>query len=122
MMPPRPHHCAHVLAVSVIAATIIGCYPVAEEPVRPNGVPAEAFWVGGADGGVFIRLEPPVAEPSTYSGAIYAENGLVEYEGRFTLEPASSEPFDIQDRQGVAGWDGTRVVLKDGRALVADVK
>lgn len=122
-MPPRPHHFAYLLAVVFMAAVIVGCYAVAEEPPRPAGLPADAFWVGGPDGGVFMRLEPPVGDATTYSGAIYNEfDGSVWYEGLMSLEPADSAPLDVRDRQQISGWDGTRIHLTDGRALVADVR
>ena len=121
-MARRPQRLLNVLATCLMLATMGGCDSVADEPPRPAGLPADAFWIGGPDGGVFMRLEPPVAAAPTYSGSIYHKNGLVWYEGRFTLEPAGGAPFDVRDRERIAGWDGTQIVLHDGRALVADVK
>ncbi len=122
-MPSRPQRLTYVLAGVVMAAPIAGCYAVAEPPPRPAGLPADAFWVGGPDGGVFMRLEPPTGDATTYSGAIdYEFDGSVWYEGRLRLEPADGAPFDVRERQQIAGWDGIQIHLTDGRALVADVK
>jgi hypothetical protein len=78
---------AHWFAVLVLAA-VAGCSFVAVEPPRPAGVPVDALWVGGPDGGVFMRLEATAANGATYWGTIYnGFTGSVWYEGRFTLEP-----------------------------------
>ncbi len=73
-----------------------------------------------AEGGVFVRLTASDAAAAAYSGAIYHPDGSVWYEGRFSLEPIGSAPLDANDHQRVTGWDGTQILLDDGRALVAD--
>jgi hypothetical protein len=123
MMRTRLLRYAHLLAVLVVATIVAGCSFVAEEPPRPAGVPADAFWVGGPDGGVFMRLEPTADNGATYRGAVYNEfTGSVWYEGRFILEPAGSPPVNVRDRRILSGWDGVAIHLTDGRALMADVK
>ena len=77
--------------------------------------------MGGSDGGVFvevIRHDGPGA-PS-YSGYVYHPDGSIWYEGRFTLEPATGLPIDTARKEQFAGWDGNRILLEDGRALVAE--
>jgi hypothetical protein len=32
-----------------------GCGPAAPLKIRPSGVPSDALWVGGADGGAYVR-------------------------------------------------------------------
>jgi hypothetical protein len=122
-MPAPPQRLVHVFSVIAMLAVMTACYAVTEEPPRPAAVPADAFWVGGPDGGVFMRLEPTASDAATYSGAIYNQfDGSVWYEGRLTLNPADGAPFDVKDRKQIAGWNGFEVLLYDGRALVADVK
>ncbi len=97
-----------------------GCVESTSGPPRPAGLPAEAFWLGGPDGGVFVELQRAEG-PSLpqYSGAVYHPDGSLWYKGRFTLEPSGGAPVDLKDRGQFAGWDGTRILLKDGRALLA---
>ena len=42
------------------------------------------------------------------------------YKGRFTLEPASGPAVDPASKKQFAGWDGNKILLQDGRALVAN--
>jgi hypothetical protein len=111
--------CARWMAVVVVGVVMFGCAG-SNTPARPAGLPSEAFWIGGADGGVFVRLAPSDATAADYSGAIYHPDGSVWYEGRFRLEPIGTAPLDANDYQRLTGWDGTQILLDDGRALVAD--
>jgi hypothetical protein len=114
--------CAHGVIVAVVAVVMFGCGRASNAPARPAGLPSEAFWIGGADGGVFVRLAASEAAADAYSGAIYHPDGSLWYEGRFRLEPVGSAPFEADDHERLTGWDGTQILLDDGRALVADEK
>jgi hypothetical protein len=108
------------LVLVVLATLVWGCTQNGSEPARPAGLPSDAFWLGGPEGGVFVSLKRHEERGSTsYSGAVYHPDGSVWYKGSFVLEPASGKPVDPSDRQQFAGWDGTQLLLEDGRALVA---
>ena len=88
------------------------------EPTRPPAVPASAFWLGGPDGGVFVHLKL-VTAPGVYTGSIYHPNGALWYRGRFLLRPAGGKAIDPADIHQFSFWDGSQLVLEDGRTLLA---
>ena len=103
------------LGVLVLAAYAAD---VSAEPPRPIGLPPDAFWVGGPDGGVYLTLQRSSAPGSaTYMGAVYYADGSIWYRGPLRLKPNGSKPIDPSDRKQFVGWDGTRVLLNDGRTL-----
>lgn len=94
-------------------------------PPRPRGVPAEAFWSGGPDGGVFVRLFREPADSSIVVRAeVYSDStGAPLYRGPLTLEPASGTLPILHDPRLYAGWDGQGLHLTDGRQLkIASLK
>lgn len=107
--------------VLVLAAILaLGGAAAASEPLRPAGVPAKAFWLGGPDGGVFVVLKRQQGTVSaSYSGAVYHPDGSLWYQGKFVLQPANGGSVDPEERGQFAGWDGTQLLLQDGRALIA---
>ena len=99
----------------LLAALIVGCGSM---PPRPDTVPAGAFWVGGSDGGVFVQLAKEPSDPDqVYRAKIYYEKGELWYEGTLTLEPPNGPPVDIANAEAFSGWDGTQLILADGRTL-----
>lgn len=115
-------HSTRVLPLVVAAgvAAMLGCSRLPCGTARPAGVPAQAFWLGGPDDGVFVQLNPhDGAAATSYSGSIYHSDGSIWYAGKFVLKPAGSRPIDPFDRAQFAGWDGTRILLQDGRSLLA---
>ena len=89
-------------------------------PQRPASVPKSASWLGGPDGGVFFELSSTdSAKGRNYRGTIWRDHGRVWYRGPFHVQPANSAPVDVKKSKQFAGWDGTRLVIDDGRALVA---
>ena len=88
------------------------------EPPRPAGVPQDAVWVGGPDGGVFVKLEKADGEPGTVRAAIYADHtGAILYQGALRLEPPAPQLPELGDPKLFNGWDGQRLLLRDGREL-----
>lgn len=86
-------------------------------PNRPKSVPADAVWVGGPDGGVWIVLKRSDRDPpGRYQAKIYYPSGDREYQGPLVLKPASPEPPAI-DPAELEGWDGDEVLLSNGRSL-----
>lgn len=100
--------------ISVAACTIESD----TSPARPAGLPADAVWIGGSDGGVFVRVIPGNT-PQAYSGAIYHPDGQVWYQGRFVMtgRTAPASPLTTAD---VSAWDGMKLLLKEGGTLVAE--
>ena len=87
------------------------------EPTRPPGVPADAFWVGGSDGGAFVQLR---RDGVGYSGAVYHADGERWFTGPFRLEPAGASAVDPSDHAAFTGWDGSQLLMTGGRALVSE--
>jgi hypothetical protein len=85
-------------------------------PPRPKGVPAEAIWAGGADGGEFILMRP--ARNGVYSTKIYNDQiGELEFDGALKLDGPSGPTIDVKDPKTYSGWDGEVMHLRDGRTL-----
>lgn len=91
-----------------------------EAPPRPAGVPENAKWVGGIDGGVFAVVEKRegVKPDLYYYGEIYFSSGELWYKGALALEPSTSS-FDPARSNLFSGWDGDALLLTDGRVLRA---
>lgn len=107
------------LVAALTCMLLCACTTVSQEPALPPSVPSDAFWVGGSDGGVFVRLEAAAAPTGVYRGAVYIEDGSIWFEGEFRLEPGDGQSLNVADRRLFTGWDGTRLLLGDGRKLVA---
>jgi hypothetical protein len=91
-----------------------------EPPPRPQGVPKNALWAGGADGGVFLIVRPVgPSQPDTYSAEIYNDHsGSRVHRGLLRLEPTRDAPFAVGEAASYSGWDGQALHLTDGRRLV----
>lgn len=87
------------------------------EPPRPPKVPAEAVWVGGPDGGVFIDCRR-AGSSAEYDCRLYHDHtGDLWDSGRYV---GSSEPplFNPRKAESYQGFDGERIILNDYRTLV----
>lgn len=105
----------HILVVLALSVFIVGCD---NEPSKPSNVPANAFFVGGKDGGVFLRCVRNFDNTKIYRCTIYNDfNGEVWSEGIFAIENENSE-FNPDDKEMYSAWDGARIILKDYRSLV----
>jgi hypothetical protein len=113
-----------------MAAAASACDPC-PVPERPAGVPAEARWAGGCEGGAWIGCATVVKEPFTaFSCTIHDHPGG---------NPIAAGPFVLADPirgRGTGGkyrpqaaafaepprqylrYDGTVIALPDGRYLV----
>ena len=108
------------LAFLPVVLLLAACTVEPAEPERPAAVPAEAAWVGGADGGVFVELETG-GSGDRFTGTIYYETtGEVWYRGAFRLDPAGSGAVPLDDPTQWNAWDGESLYLMDGRRLVAE--
>lgn len=95
--------------------------PPAEPPRRPGNVPANAFWVGGPDGGVFIHLQrspETKQQPRVYDAQIYNDgSGDLWYSGKLVLTGNLHPEPNIAEPETFLGWDGERLHLADGRTM-----
>jgi hypothetical protein len=88
-----------------------------QAPPRPSGVPENALWAGGLDGGAFILLTP-TSSASRYIGKVYDDNtGQVVFSGTLALDAKKSAPIDVADARAFDAWDGDTLYLTDGRTL-----
>jgi len=107
----------------------VACAPTA--PPRPTGLPVNAEWVGGYDGGAWIACRWQAKEPAaTYSCSVFSDSsGSTWAEGQFVL--AKSVPVGetqgvkyeaiadpIAGRPAYNSWDGSIIYLRDGSLLV----
>lgn len=93
----------------------IGSSP--EGPARPSGIPENAVWAGGVDGGNFILMTPTMPD-GTYLLKVYHDyTGELEFEGTVRLDRATNTPIAVGDGRSFNSWDGTRLSLMDGRTL-----
>lgn len=90
----------------------------ADQPKKPAGLPAQAVWVGGPDGGVFVFLERTNDRRGTFAAKIFHADGELWYAGLLVPAPRDAAG-DIEPGQHdqFAGWDGERLLLSDGRWL-----
>lgn len=87
-------------------------------PIRPLKVPQEAVWIGGADGGVFVRLRT-VPESHTVHADVYTDyTGDILYSGPLAMDPVGGSWPALNDASIYSFWDGENLYLKDGRRLV----
>jgi len=88
-----------------------------EAPARPSGVPDNAIWAGGADGGNFLLMSP-ARQDGTYSLKVYHDyTGELEFDGTVKLDGTSGGAIAVTDGKTFNSWDGRRLSLMDGRTL-----
>jgi hypothetical protein len=113
--------CSVLFALFTLTLLVGGCRSRQGGVAKPAGVPADAFRVGGADGGVYVELKKVASDPAdSYQGTIFEERtGIVWYRGKLKLLPNGNATIDVKDADLFSGWDGDALLLKDGRKLVA---
>lgn len=119
-----------VLSIAAAVTVIIGGLMVAialvishaeparpRRPERPAGVPPDAVWAGGVDGGDFFRCRP---ERTRYRCAVYDDHtGDLLAEGAFVLE---DEPGGVSKAAlQFDSFDGYTIYLR-GNRILAPVK
>lgn len=109
--------CLPVLVLLVIAA----CSTDIDPPLRPDGVPENAMWIGGIDGGAWVLLERRVGDPPRiYRAQVFGDQvGDKWYVGRLEIGPNIAAVESITDPEVFQIWDGDNLLLKDGRIMVA---
>jgi hypothetical protein len=91
--------------------------PIPVEPERPSNIPQKSIWVGGIDGGVFVRVKK-LAETANdiYYAEVYYVSGDLAYKGLMKIYPSGAS-FDINKKESYEGWDGDNIYLSKNRHL-----
>lgn len=84
--------------------------------IPPQG-PTGSWWLGGADGGVFIDFkDDDNIHDKLYSGTIYYDaDQTVWYRGPFKL--IGDLAFNVENHEQYLAWDGERLYLQESSYL-----
>jgi len=87
-----------------------------EQYAAPQG-PKGSWWLGGADGGVFVDIKEDNNRNDTiYYGTIYFDSDKsIWYQGPFKL--VGSIKFQVDNHEQYSGWDGERLHLQGSSYL-----
>ena len=100
----------------IFSFTLIACEQYqAPDSNGPNG----SWWVGGADGGVYVFIEDDInSTDNIYQGTIYYDSDkTVWYKGKF--EYNINMPLNYKNKKLYSGWDGERLFFIDNSYLKA---
>ena len=99
----------------VLSFLLLACDNQSIKEKGPDGT----WWVGGADGGVYVFIEDDENKTDQlYQGTIYYEHDLsVWYSGKFKYSKMT--PLDYKDKSIYDGWDGEKLFLKNNHYLTA---
>lgn len=112
-------------SIAFLLAIAFGCIEQADDmsetSQRPQGVPESAFWIGGADGGVFIVVQKnkELQAHIYYSEIYHDQTGELWYKGRLAMQPSDQPYVDHTKQELFMSWDGESLHLSDGRVLQA---
>ena len=86
---------------------------------KQNTGPEGSWWLGGDDGGVYIKIEEDSnPNDNIYQGVIFFDHDkTVWYRGPLKL--VGKLKFSIKDHNSYRFWDGERVQLKESSYLEA---
>ena len=99
----------------VVAAVLTGCYRKFP-PDRPAGVPSEAIWAGGLDGGSFILCEVDPNRKVNKCTVYNDYTGQIMEHGDFRLKAEDRAARAEELKYAWADWGGM-IGLADGRVL-----
>jgi len=98
--------------LSIFCILVIACKSNSI-PKKPDIVPNEANWLGGADGGVWVFTKEKI-NSGQYLINIYTDAGSLWVEDTFRIEekclPMLSDAINIFDL--MSGFDGKDIILK----------
>jgi hypothetical protein len=97
---------------------LTACEPISsfEPNTKPDGVPESAFWVGGADGGVYIDISKQ-SKQEYYSKIYFDTTGEIWYEG--VLHYSGEKELDISNKNIYSFWDGDNLHLVNNEYLTS---
>ncbi|HWR32832.1 MAG TPA: hypothetical protein VN451_04880 [Chitinophagaceae bacterium] len=81
--------------------------------------PENSWWLGGADGGAYIKIEEDNnTHDNLYQGVVFFENDkTVWYRGPFKL--VGDLKFSVENHDLYLFWDGEKIHLQQGSYLEA---
>ncbi len=122
-----------IAASCLLALCLQAACGVSYEPKRVAGVPQEAVWAGGADGGSWILCEPRNAEGTRYFCRVFNDfSGKEMASGEYVLRKAEwnreqqkalySEVGEFRQRLKYNSFDGSKISLSDSLILLPEGK
>jgi len=105
-----------ILLIILLVLVIGAC--TTESNTAPQG-PEGSWWLGGADGGVFVDIKDDNnRNDAIYYGTIYFDSDkTIWYQGPFKL--VGNINFQVDNHEQYSGWDGKRLHLQDSSYLEA---
>ncbi len=110
------HAMRNAAVSSLVALCLVGCHSHVSPPPRPHGVPADAVWAGGEDGGSFIRCTFDSTSALDRCSVFNDRTGHLDAQGKYEIK-GKSKPQDVA-RFVYSGFDGHQIHLADGSILV----
>ncbi len=104
----------------LIISTSLGCTKHSNEHVRPKGVPTDAVWAGGADGGSYIKCVYNSKDGLLYCTVYNDYTGDVRANGPFKIT-GPSKPENVSKFK-YSGYDGKKIYLLDGSVISSTVE
>jgi hypothetical protein len=103
----------------LLAFVCISCSSQQSVPSKPDSVPDNALWIGGADGGAWILISKPEDQADhIYHAEIYGDQaGEPWYIGLLELSNRTNTNVPLNDPEVFGIWDGDALSLKDGRIM-----
>ena len=105
---------AHPIVVLALVALAVSCGYRKVPPDRPAGVPAQAVWAGGLNGGSFIFCEVDSSIDVNKCTVYNEDTGQVTEQGDFRLKIERRAARAEELKYAWADWGG-RIGLVDGR-------
>ncbi len=100
-----------------LSAFLLGCGSSPRPPKRPAGVPVNAVWAGGVDGGSFIFCDIDRGWDVNTCSVYNDYTGEIMERGDFRLKAESRAARAEELKYAWANWGGS-IGLSDGRFLV----
>jgi hypothetical protein len=93
---------------------ITSCRNEAKPPIRKKGIPNNAFWAGGVDGGNWYMIESVHPHKNNAVIRIYSDqDGSMIVSKKFILVCPSGKQMWIDDlKNQITGFDGEKIYLK----------
>jgi hypothetical protein len=105
------------LRILVLSIFFISCTSNSvklREPIRKEGIPKTAFWVGGVDGGNWFDVKSIHSHRNNAIIAVYNDqDGSLIVSKRFIVVCRADKPIWIDDlKNQITGFDGEKIYLQ----------
>lgn len=101
----------------MLTALLFGCGNEGHPPERPQGVPSEAVWAGGLDGGSFVLCQIDLTRKVNTCTVYNDFSGQVVEHGDFRLK-GEDRAARLEELNYSWADGGGMIGLKGGRTLV----